>query len=134
MKDKSNNTPPPKPMGQKPKTLDEAWAMFNDRRFLHGHKENQRESFDAVLSGAFPAAPAEQVVVDAARYRFLRNIPDGKIGERHLSGVAVNDWAKNLDRKAVYNIWSMAPLFGEELDREIDEAISLTPAPAKREE
>lgn len=36
--------------------VDEAWELFDSRRFLHGHRETMRESFNTVLKG-FVIAP-----------------------------------------------------------------------------
>lgn len=36
-----------------PQTLDEAWELLQSRRFLHGHRETLKESFDVVLRDLF---------------------------------------------------------------------------------
>jgi len=48
-----------------PQSLSEAWDLFNSRRFLHGHRESQRDSFEVVLKNLFDAPEA------AARSRAL---------------------------------------------------------------
>lgn len=39
-----------------PQTVEEAWDLFNARRFTHGHRESQKESFAEAMKGVFDKA------------------------------------------------------------------------------
>ncbi|WP_430256527.1 hypothetical protein [Neorhizobium sp. DAR64872/K0K18] len=43
---------------EQPMTADEAWSLFDSRRFLHGHRETMRESFIIALK-EFTACPSK---------------------------------------------------------------------------
>lgn len=45
-----------------PTTVDEAWDLFNARRFTHGHAESQKESFAEALKGVFDNTQGPAVV------------------------------------------------------------------------
>lgn len=50
-----------------PKSLDEAWELFDSRRFLHGHRESTRESFMVIFRDAFASAPTPASDIAALR-------------------------------------------------------------------
>lgn len=54
------DTPAPSSLLEGPQTLEEAWELFDSRRFLHGHRETQRESFIVALRGSLPSALATE--------------------------------------------------------------------------
>ncbi|MBO9194378.1 hypothetical protein J5277_09695 [Rhizobium sp. 16-449-1b] len=48
----------------KPATLEEAWDLLDSRRFLHGHRESLKESFEVVMKDMFGSPPpVEHVMV-----------------------------------------------------------------------
>jgi hypothetical protein len=57
---------------QPPKTIDEAWELFNGRRFTHGHRESHKESFAHALKGVFDAVPAGTTRAEDVASRVVR--------------------------------------------------------------